>query len=178
MRSFLGRASGALVLLLVAACSAEAPSTEAELAIPFELERLDGSRVALSDLRGKFVLIDFWATWCPPCVLEIPELNAFYEKYRGSAVEVLAVAVDALEPSELAAWTEEHGIGYPVALGDEELARRYGATAFPYHVFLSPDGRVIERLAPGYHDLAELNEVLERHLGDFGEPSTRAGSPG
>jgi thiol-disulfide isomerase/thioredoxin len=177
MRDFLARASGALMLLLVAACGAEPPSRAAEPAIPFELERLGGSRVALSDLQGKFVLIDFWATWCPPCVLEIPELNAFYEEHRGSGVEVLAVSVDDLEPGELEAWAEEHGIAYPVALGDEELARRYGATAFPYHVFLSPDGRVIERLDPGYHDRSELAEVLERHRGNTRGAPALVGSP-
>jgi thiol-disulfide isomerase/thioredoxin len=120
--------------------------------------------VRLEDLRGQLVLIDFWATWCPPCVLEIPELNAFYAEHRDDGVELLAIAIDVDDPAELAEWTAERGVQYPVALGDVTLARLYGAEQFPFHLLISPEGRILERLTPGYHDREELAALIARHV--------------
>jgi thiol-disulfide isomerase/thioredoxin len=132
--------------------------------IPFDLARPDGGRVHSDDLRGRYALLDFWATWCPPCVLEIPEMNAIYERYRERGLEVLAISVDELPPDELQAWLRENGVAYPVALGTEDLARRYGGFGFPFHVLVSPEGEIVERLTPGFHDREELAAVVERHL--------------
>jgi thiol-disulfide isomerase/thioredoxin len=134
----------------------------ADPAAPFELERLGGGSVALESYRGKLLLLDFWATWCPPCVLEVPELNAFYAEQRARGVEVLAIAVDGDAP-ELESFAREHGVAYPIAIGSAELALRYGGQAFPFHVLVSPDGRVLERLEPGFHDRAELDDLVARH---------------
>jgi thiol-disulfide isomerase/thioredoxin len=125
---------------------------------------LDGAPVRSEDLRGRYVLLDFWATWCPPCVLEIPELNAVYERFRNRGVEVLAISADELPIGELSEWADENGVAYPIAVGSEELARRYGAFGFPFHVLLSPQGTVLEALTPGFHDREELSGLVERHI--------------
>ena len=148
---------------LLAACSVEVTPPPGAQAHPFDLERLGDGRVSLEDLRGRLVLIDFWATWCPPCVLEIPELNAFYAEHRDNGVELLAIAIDADDPAELAEWVAERDVQYPVALGDISLARLYGAEQFPFHLLISPEGRIVERLTPGYHDREELAELIARH---------------
>jgi thiol-disulfide isomerase/thioredoxin len=152
-----------LLLLALAACGRGGPAGP-EQAAAFDLERLGGGRARLSDYRGKLLLLDFWATWCPPCALEVPEIDAFYREHRDRGVEVLAISVDGERAGALQAWVTENGVGYPVALGGEDLARRYGATAFPFHVLVSADGRVLERLLPGYHDREELRELVARHL--------------
>ncbi len=121
--------------------------------------------VRLTDYSGKLVLLNFWATWCPPCVLEIPELNAFYAEHRERGVELLAIAIDVDEAEELAAWTRERGVEYPVAIGDTDVAQLYGAEMFPFHVLVSPEGRIVERLTPGFHDREELAELIQRHGG-------------
>lgn len=149
---------------LCGACSQDEVAGGREAALPFELERLEGGRVRLADLEGKLVLLDFWATWCPPCVMEVPELNAFHAEHR-ERVELLAIAIDGADRALLATWLDKHGVGYPVAIGDEQLARQYGADAFPFHVLISRDGRILERLDPGYHDRSELRALIERHDG-------------
>jgi peroxiredoxin len=156
-------AGAAAAGLLASACGIESETPGEEPALAFDLELLEGGRVTLADLRGRLVLLDFFATWCPPCALEVPELNAIHAEQRAAGVEVLGVAVDGDDPAALHAFAAEHAIGYPVALGGEELARRYGASGFPYHVLVSPDGRVLERLVPGYHDREEFRALLARH---------------
>lgn len=153
-----------VVLGLAAACAPDDGNGSRDGRVPFSLERPDGSRIGSDDLHGRYALLDFWATWCPPCVLEIPEMNAVYERFRDRGLEVLAISVDDLPPSEIEAWLRENGVSYPVALGSEKLARQYGAFGFPFHVLLSPDGTILERLTPGFHDRDELGAVVARHL--------------
>jgi peroxiredoxin len=158
--------AGLVLLALVAvSCGDERPRTPPPIdpAPDFDLPRTDGSRVRLADLRGRFVLVDFWATWCAPCELEIDELNAVWERVRGTGVELLAISVDERPLEEIAAWTRERGVTYPVALADLDLAVSYGAAEFPLHLLIGPDGHVRERLPAGTSDRHELLELIERH---------------
>ncbi len=154
----------ALLLALALAACGRSGNPGPEPATAFDLERLGGGRARLVDYRGKLLLLDFWATWCPPCVLEVPEIDAFWREHRERGVEVLAISVEGERAEALQAWVAGNGVGYPVALGSEELARRYGATAFPFHVLVSADGHVLERLLPGYHDREDLRELVARHI--------------
>ncbi len=156
-------ALGPLLLAHGLACSSESPKPRREPAPGFEIERLSGGLASLEDYRDKLLLVDFWATWCPPCVVEIPELNALWQEHQGTDVEILAISVDTDGPDVVREWVREKGVLYPVALGDLDLAYRYGAEQFPYHLVIGPDGDVLERLPPGYHDREELRELLSRH---------------
>jgi peroxiredoxin len=151
------------LLLLLPACSDRSGVSAGAPAPGFEIERLDGARVALADLRGKTVLLDFWATWCPPCILEIPELNALYEAHQGNGFEILAISLDDDSRVELTQWVRENDIHYPVARGNMDLAHEYGALQFPYHILVGPEGEILERLPPGFHDRKEFEALLSRH---------------
>ncbi len=153
----------AIVAVLALACSLERPAGTGEPAVAFDLALLSGGRVTLAGFEGKLVLLDFWATWCPPCIKEIPELNAVAEAYRDADVAMLAIDIEPSEHGDLAEWVREHDARYPIALGNLEIARAYGAFQFPYHVLVGRDGLILERLMPGYHDREEIRALIERH---------------
>jgi peroxiredoxin len=162
------RAFGVAVALvaLAAACSPDASppesGDEAPVAAPaFTLPRLDGGEpVSLESLRGKTVVLDFWATWCPPCEFQVPELNRFYDAHRGdSDVLVFGISVDTEGPEVVRAWAAEKDVRYPILLGGEDLARRYGAIGFPTLYVVGPDGMVREQHV-GLIETATLEAAL------------------
>jgi peroxiredoxin len=158
------RVALALALISLALGCREALPPAAEAATPFDLPLVAGGRVSLDSLRGQPVILDFWATWCAPCVLEIDELNAVQEEALATGVRILAISIDTLSPDEIARWVADHGITYPVALASIDLAAAYGADAFPFHVLIGPDGTVLERLESGFHDRHELRALIARHF--------------
>ncbi len=159
--------SATLLLALLVCVSGCSPSEDAgseaaakPRAPDFTLTDLDGNRVSLSDFRGRPVLIDFWATWCPPCVFQVPELNALWEAHREAGdVAVIGVAVDIEGAEVVAPWVEEQGVGYTILIGDEALAKDFGVLGFPTLVLVSPDGS-IESLHVGLIEHAELEDLI------------------
>ena len=149
----------AAAIYTAAACRpAQEPAREKPVAPAFSLETLEGTSLALADLAGKTVVIDFWATWCAPCVYQIPVLNALHQS-AGEDLAVLGVAVDADGAEAVGDFAEEHAIAYPVLLGDEALARRYGAPGFPALAVVDPAGR-IDSLHVGVVDGQELEAAI------------------
>jgi thiol-disulfide isomerase/thioredoxin len=143
----------ALVLLagLALGCGDAGPSgggsgEPVEAAPDFTLESLSGGKVTLSEHQGKTVIVDFWATWCPPCVFQVPELNKLHAAHADAGdVVVIGVAIDVEGESIVRPWAEENGIEYIVALGDEKLATEFGALGFPTLIVIRPDGSIESR---------------------------------
>jgi thiol-disulfide isomerase/thioredoxin len=157
------RVAALAVLFAALVACGEKPAPASEAAPDFDLALVGGGKVSLASLHGQTVLIDFWATWCPPCLEEIPELNAVSRGLDGTSQRILAISVDNLTVEALAGWLKERDVTYAVALGDTDLAGLYGADAFPFHVVVGPDGKVLERLESGFHDREQLRAVLARH---------------
>jgi peroxiredoxin len=139
-----------------------AAARKREEAPGFTLPLLDGDSVTLAELRGKTVIIDFWATWCPPCEFQVPELNAFWAEHSADGdIAVFGISVDDGGPDVVRPWVEEKGVSYPILLGDDGLARRYGAMGFPTLIIIAPDGTIDSRHV-GLIERASLEEAIAR----------------
>jgi cytochrome c biogenesis protein CcmG/thiol:disulfide interchange protein DsbE len=109
----------------------------------FSLNALDGGEVTLSDFRGQPIVLNFWATWCPPCRAEVPALQAASESFAGEAV-ILGVDVGE-NPATVQRFAEEHGVTYPVALDQSaQVAQAYRVRAFPTTYLIDERGVVVE----------------------------------
>ena len=161
MRFALLVASGLLALGL-GGCGPEGAEAPREPAPDFAFPDLDGAEVRLSELRGKTVVIDFWATWCAPCVHQPAQFNAFLEAYEGDDVVVLGVEIGSATVEEIRAWSEENDAEahYPILVGAEEsLPHRFGALGYPAMVIVDPAGD-IALLHHGVLEAAELDEAV------------------
>jgi thiol-disulfide isomerase/thioredoxin len=107
----------------------------------FALQSLDGKRVSLADLRGKRVLLHFWATWCGVCKREHGALNAV-QAGLGPDEVLLSVVADADDPEAVRRYAAEAGIRYPVLLADDRVVRDYRVSAFPTNYFVAKDGTI------------------------------------
>lgn len=119
-----------------------------ELAPDFEMVDTAGNPVRLSDFRGQRVLINFWATWCPPCRAEMPQIQKFYEKRRNDGIVVLAVNLTSTErsPEAVGSFTNQHGLTFPVLLDRKgDVMKTYQVRAYPTSYIVDQDGIVREK---------------------------------
>jgi peroxiredoxin len=132
----------------------------------FELRALDGSMLRLSGLRGAPVLLNFWATWCAPCRVEMPWLVDLDRQYRAQGVQIIGVSLD--DPgarAEVAKFTMERSVRYPVLLGNASVADAYGGVRFlPQSFFIDQEGK-IKASRVGMPDRAQLEKGIQELLG-------------
>ncbi len=134
-----------------ATTSGAIPSPREGFAAPdFTLDTLDGQSITLSDLRGKAVVVNLWAAWCPPCRAEMPALQAAYEMDRDRGLEILAVDMTYQDrEQDVRRFVQDFGLTFTVALDrDGTVARQYLLRALPSTFFIGPDG-VIRKVVIG-----------------------------
>lgn len=139
---------------------------EGQPAPALSLPDADGKLHTLKDWPGKWLLVNFWATWCAPCMHEIPALIAAQKQYKNAGLQVLGVAID--DPEAVRALMQEKGFNYPSLVGDEAVQtvmEQFGNTlgALPYSVLIAPDG-VIRYLELGGVDGPKLDMLMQRFL--------------
>ncbi len=131
--------------------------------IEFTLEELSGGTLSMSDLTGKFVFLNFWATWCPPCREEMPSMEVLHRELEGTPFRMVAVNVRE-DRQTVDAFVEEFGYTYPVILdGDGRLSTNYGVRGIPTTFFIAPDGTVLGMLVgTRYWDEADVLDGMKR----------------
>lgn len=136
-----------------------------------QLTTLSGDTLRLADLGGSVILVNFWATWCAPCRVEMPMLQDVWEDYRDRGFTVLGLYTDTGPIIDLASWFRGAGITYPLARATPAAIRGFGqGTVLPTSFLIDQDGRVVERVQGIYPESA-LRSVLDRLLG----PATATG---
>jgi peroxiredoxin len=113
----------------------------------FSLLSLDGKAISLSSYRGKVVMVHFWATWCPPCIEELPTLERLYRAYVGKDLEILAVSVDEGGAGAIGQFMKKNRFALPVLLNpDQSVARQYGTFKFPETYLVDREGIVRRKI--------------------------------
>jgi thiol-disulfide isomerase/thioredoxin len=139
-------------------------SNIATVAPDFTLESLDGKTVKLSDLRGKAVLLNFWATWCGPCKIEMPWFVELQKQYADQGFQIIGVAMDDSSKEDIAKFAKEMGVNYPVLIGKEAVGEAYGGVpALPETFFIARDGKIIDRII-GLKGRAEIEDSIKKAL--------------
>jgi cytochrome c biogenesis protein CcmG, thiol:disulfide interchange protein DsbE len=137
-----------------------------EPAPPFRLVSLQGDSVSLDDLRGQVVLVNFWASWCPPCRIEMPGFERVYRQRRDEGFVIVGIATDRHAEDAIRAFVAEHDITYPILLGTGEVIRAYGGiNALPESFLVDREGRVRHRII-GFFAEPALRAAVSRLLAD------------
>ena len=146
--------------LLVTSCSAPSVARVGEPSPDFKLQNLDGQSISLSDLRGKPVLLNFWATWCLPCRIEMPYIQQVYEEWSGKGLVVLAVNIGE-SPSKVKRFLQTYNLSLPVLLDPKQsAARKYNVPPIPTSFFIDKDGTIQVKIIGTFLS----KEAIEKYL--------------
>ena len=159
-RSLILIASILVALLLVPSVSS------ATSPVDFQLPDVDGNERKLSEFRGKWVVVNYWATWCPPCLDELPELELFHSQHKDKDAVVLGVNFEEIDRELLKDFLEDQFISFPVLLGEPSLYSELGRVpGLPTSYIVSPEGLVVARQV-GPVSKAMLESYIENYKKD------------
>ena len=145
------RLEWSVILLLCVALAFLLPrcgkeKTGIKLAPDFTLKTLEGAELTLSQMKGKVVLLDFWATWCGPCREAIPHLVQLYKSYHDKGFELMGMSMDKGDPQVVRRFVKSMDIPYPILMAPEEMARNFGVTALPTTILIDKEGKVRDKI--------------------------------
>jgi len=157
----------AFTFLFAFALSLNAVMDVGKKAYNFSLKSTSGDTIRLSDLKGNIVLLDFWATWCPPCRYSLPRLVELHKKYKNKRVKIIGINLDVKEKNKkyLTAFLKKFKITYPVLFDDGTTSSIYGVRSIPQMYFIDENGVVIKKFLGFYPGLEkEFQKIIEQKL--------------
>lgn len=138
----------------------------------FTLQTLDGKTVHLSDFHGKGILLNFWATWCEPCKVEMPWFVDLQKQYAPDGFTVIGVALDDSGTPAIEKFAQQMGVNYPILQGKDVVGDEYGAQWLPTSVYIGRDGKVIDRTI-GLVSHKEIEDNIRRSLAGNAQQASR-----
>ena len=133
-----------IAMALLAGCTDRGARLDS-MAADFSLQDMSGKTVKLSDYKGKVVLLEFWATWCPPCRASVPGLEKLHKAYKDKGLVLLAVSMDEGGWDEVRSFIKESGITYTILKGTEDVAKKYQVRSIPMMLVLDKEGKISKR---------------------------------
>ena len=156
-----------LIGLLQTACAVKAGP-----APNWDLKDLNGKSVKLSDFKGKVVILDFWATWCPPCRAEIPHFVELQNQYKDKGLVIVGVSLDEGGPAVVSSFVKEQKINYPIVMGNEDVSTAYGnIQAIPTTFVIDTNGNIVGR-HEGFTEESVFESEIQKLL-----PTATASNP-
>jgi thiol-disulfide isomerase/thioredoxin len=138
--------------------------TQSTISPDFSLESLDGKTMRLSDLRGKAVLLNFWATWCGPCKIEMPWFVDLQKQYGSQGLQIVGVAMDDGSKEDIAKFAKDMGVNYPILIGKESVGDQYGGVpALPESFLIARDGKIVDKIV-GLRGKSEIEDSIKKAL--------------
>ena len=142
--------SGLLILFLLKQNNPYLTFSSLKLGTPapnFTFPGLDGKMVSLADYRDHVVLVNVWATWCPPCVDEMPSMEKLYQELKGESFEILAVSIDALGTKAVAPFMKKHNLSFPALMDpDGRIKNLYQTTGVPESFIINQEGILVQKI--------------------------------
>jgi len=156
-----------------------AGEVKGRIAPEWELNTLEGKPVKLSDYRGKAVLLNFWATWCEPCKIEMPWFVELQKEYGPQGLEIVGIAMEDTKNDAIAAFAKEMGVNYTILRGKEAVGEAYGGVeGLPTTFFIGRDGKLVDQ-STGLVSRSEIVDHIKEALAQgSGGPVTRSSSEG
>jgi len=135
-----------LLAIVATSLSAFSQQKSKQQAPNFSLKTSDGKTVELAKLKGKVVLVNFWATWCGPCRKEMPDFVDAYKQHQAKGLEIVGVSLDQEGWDVVNPFLKKYGINFPVVIGDGKLAQAYGGIEFiPTSFFIDRQGNIVDQ---------------------------------
>lgn len=117
-----------------------------DIAPSLDFATISGEKLAIDKLKGKVVLVNFWATWCPPCIEEIPSLVKTYSELRGKGLEILGISIDSNGKKIVPNFVKEHNVNYHIILDvDQKFARHFSVFGVPENIIIGKDGKIVAK---------------------------------